>query len=80
MVGDRHKQDGWGQAQAGWLGSDLSRQQEAGGVGAKESKEGTEVEEELEDMKVLLVLRVCQALVCPCHRSIAQSHLQQTWH
>lgn len=58
--------------------TDLSRQQERGGMGAEQTKEGADVVQELEDMDVLAVVRIYQPVISASYRSKDGGHLQST--
>ena len=58
----------------------LSREQEAGGVRAKQAKEAAYVVQELEHMDVLAMVYVNQAIIGTSHSSKDCSHLTQQAH
>ena len=55
----------------------LSREQEAGGVRAKQAKEAAYVVQELEHMDVLAMVHINQAIIGTSHSSKDESHLMQ---
>ncbi len=58
----------------------LSREQEAGGVRAKQAKEAAYVIQELEHMDVLAMVYINQAIIGTSHSSKDESHLMQQAH